>query len=320
MPLNGGTAQPGPTQSYNRVVIHSRPDVTSPTPGNAAARADATREGGPARAGCSSTTSPTAPPAGSSRRSSSTRSTRIPDRGENRPRAPRASSPPLDSRRFVGAISEPPSVCEAARHNTLDAYANHRCRCPQARAEQARANKHYRWRRARGASLFIPAVGTSRRIRAMQALGWTAAELGQRLGGSSASAVNLLARRDRVHVNTARNVAALYDDLSMTLGPSEQERRHARARGWPGPLAWDDESIDDPTAKPTRLRLAKKREAPDPVAVERALAGEQLPLWPADQLEVARRILAAGGGANQVAKTLRMSGTYARRLVEQVAS
>lgn len=125
----------------------------------------------------------------------------------------------------------------------------------QADAERLarRAALAARYRRARylGEVLSLPSTGTARRLRALMALGWPARELAARLG-CTAARVSALARPDRpvVFASTAARVTALYDDLSMTVGPSAITRVRGQRAGWPPPLAWDDADLDDPATAP----------------------------------------------------------------------
>jgi hypothetical protein len=59
-------------------------------------------------------------------------------------------------------------------------------------------------------------------------------------------------KSSRVHRGTAGQVARVYDELAMTPGPSTRARDAAARRGWVPPLAWDDDEIDDPQARPAR--------------------------------------------------------------------
>lgn len=98
----------------------------------------------------------------------------------------------------------------------------------------------------------IDAVGTQRRMQALAALGWSLSEQARRLGRTVANYAQIL-KRDRVSVRTARDVRALYAELSM-MPPVAQwpgngvirARNEARRRGWLPPLAWDDDLIDLP--------------------------------------------------------------------------
>ena len=105
-------------------------------------------------------------------------------------------------------------------------------------------------------------VGTRRRIQALCRMGWSQGYIAERLG-VKISAVNAYAstNRPRVSVRTARRIANLYDELSMIEGPVSKARGWAEKRGWQPPLAWDDESIDDPSAAPFAERGPGIRQA-----------------------------------------------------------
>jgi hypothetical protein len=81
--------------------------------------------------------------------------------------------------------------------------------------------------------LLIDSTGTIRRIQALVALGWPMAVLGERRGVTGRNLHRLLSQT-RVHRDTAANIAALYDELSMTIGPSQRSRYLARGNGWAG--------------------------------------------------------------------------------------
>lgn len=98
----------------------------------------------------------------------------------------------------------------------------------------------------RGIKGHVPALGTMRRLQALQRIGYTRADLKRRLQMNYPGSWQPL-----VHEHKAARVAALYRELSRKPGPSAQARERARAAGWPSPAAWDD--IDDPTAKPQGL-------------------------------------------------------------------
>lgn len=105
----------------------------------------------------------------------------------------------------------------------------------------------------------VDRAGTQRRLRALVALGWTARHLATRLRMSSRTMHQLLADDPaRVRASTRARVAALHDELAMTLPPpsrgTTRARRIAARRGWAPPLAWDDDTIDDPAACPSPIR------------------------------------------------------------------
>lgn len=111
-----------------------------------------------------------------------------------------------------------------------------------------------------GAAALVPAVGTQRRLQALVAIGWPQARLADRMGMLPGNFGRVISGPDLVRVSTARRAAALYDEL-WSAPPAEttavqrqaatRARNHARRHGWAPPLAWDDDAIDDPTARPT---------------------------------------------------------------------
>jgi hypothetical protein len=139
----------------------------------------------------------------------------------------------------------------------------------------------------------VDATGTRRRLQALAAIGWPTGQLGPILNRDT----RVIARTrsaEFVTARTAREVKAAYDRLWDQTPPMEtwgDRNAAARARnlaarnGWAKPMDWDD--IDDPNAKPYRAR----GHAPvtvDPVAVERALKGDEVRLNPAEVNEVVR--------------------------------
>ncbi len=118
-------------------------------------------------------------------------------------------------------------------------------------------------------------TGTRRRIQALIAAGWNITALAQRLGTSNHALGQRLRLGDRVHVDTAAKVRALYDELWDVPPPAgtqwermsaTRSRLMAERNGWPPPLAWDDghgpHGIDNPAATPDlgdRVRRPNRR-------------------------------------------------------------
>lgn len=97
----------------------------------------------------------------------------------------------------------------------------------------------------------VCSVGTARRLQALSALGWPQTVLAEELGVAQQAAARLIgAARPTVQAGTARAVAALFDRLSMTPGPSRSALLRAERKGWARPLEWDDDVIDNPQAAP----------------------------------------------------------------------
>lgn len=100
-------------------------------------------------------------------------------------------------------------------------------------------------------SVLVDSVGTVRRLQALAALGWSCGALAERLGTTSRALQPVVAGRTKhVKAQRARAVRDLYDALSMTVGQSARTVTAARRNGWVAPLAWDDDTIDDPAALP----------------------------------------------------------------------
>lgn len=111
-------------------------------------------------------------------------------------------------------------------------------------------------------SALIDATGTHRRIQALVAAGWSLSKIALRLGVQPANMSTTMSRT-RLYASTVRAVRGLYDELwdcpSPAGTPGEraartQAYRFAAERGWAPPLAWDDETIDDPEARPSGVR------------------------------------------------------------------
>lgn len=96
----------------------------------------------------------------------------------------------------------------------------------------------------------VPAVGAKRRIRALVAIGHPMPQLRKQLGGYDPST---LITRDYTSITKQvwDNINTLYNQLWDTPGPSTRAASNAAKKGWPPPLAWDDDTIEDPTARPT---------------------------------------------------------------------
>lgn len=138
-----------------------------------------------------------------------------------------------------------------------------------------------------GPTALVDATGTRRRLQALIAQGWSRARIAERLN-THPDVISRYTRRARVTAAVVRAVRALYEDLWDVKPPEDGDaaaaRRHAAANGWLPPLAWDDETIDDPGAGPAHGQDS----GIDEIAVERALAGDTVPLTPAEITEVVR--------------------------------
>ena len=209
-------------------------------------------------------------------------------------------------------------------HATIGGYTNLRCRgehCTRAWREY-HATRRVRAARAQWGqaeplpSDLLPSVGTVRRLQALARIGYGSAQL-QPLLGTHAGDIRTVrrGRYERTRRATADAVARIYDQLSGTPAVHPKARRTrllAERKGWLPPLAWDDDTIDDPAAQPctgTGVSLVK---APrfDEVAVERIMAGRPPATFTvAERREAVRLLTARGYSAQEIAARI---GTTAR--------
>ena len=154
----------------------------------------------------------------------------------------------------------------------------------------------------------VPRIGAVRRVQALLAMGWPHHALGA--AGITHSAQIIGAAGDLITVGRWRQVRDVYDQLSMTPGPSPETRGWAAKLGYPPPLAWDEESIDDPTATPQRAATATATspgdEVVDVVAVARAAATPAAPgSLTANERHAVVRVMASRGASDaQIAEHL----------------
>lgn len=204
------------------------------------------------------------------------------------------------------------------RCGTPAGYTAHRRRHePTCRAcKDAQAAWQYRYEARRylaGGSVMLNGVGVHRRIHALARIGWSYPMLAARLG-LVGSAVHQFTRSATVTPATYARVAALYDELWDKPGPSNWVRAYAERQGWPPPLAWDDDSIDDPKARPN-LGLGDNRRKPiDEIAVGRAMRGDAVALTPDERTEAVRRLKAQGFSLRETSERLHI----AKRSVERI--
>lgn len=149
----------------------------------------------------------------------------------------------------------------------------------------------------------VPATGTVRRLQALVALGYSISALGRALDVNRGNMSGLMTVA-AVTRRRADQVAELYDAWSMRL-PAETNQRerisasrarnHARAHGWPPPLAWDDDALDNADARPHTATAAADPGALDEAAIERRRTGDRtVKLTRPEQAELVARMHSAG--------------------------
>lgn len=167
-----------------------------------------------------------------------------------------------------------------------------------------------------GAVIRVDPTGTRRRLQALVATGWSGSKLAGLLGRNPANFIPVISGGRNVGAATARAVAEMYERLSMTPPPqvthgdkiaASRARRWASNRGWPPPLAWDDDQLDDPAATP-HTEAAAENEA-DFAAVARFLDGDRtVTLTHAERVDVARQLTLRGWSNNRIMRELRLNG------------
>lgn len=172
-----------------------------------------------------------------------------------------------------------------------------------------------------GARVGVDATGTHRRLQALVAAGWSQSQLAVRLGMNRSNFGTML-QRNKVGSCTVRAVRALYAELADVPPPetthrekiaASQARNYAKSRGWLAPAWWDDDQLDGTAA--TQPAVADIDV--DEVAVERAMAGERVPLTKEERAEAIRRMVAAGATVTDIARALGLNGTNAQRYVTE---
>ncbi|WAJ48034.1 hypothetical protein OK015_28720 (plasmid) [Mycobacterium sp. Aquia_216] len=126
------------------------------------------------------------------------------------------------------------------------------------------------------------ALGTRRRVRALVAAGYTPSMLSHELGITPKNTYTLFSHCDEVPAAIAHAVADLFDRLEMTPGPSDRARILAHKLRWAPPLAWDEDSIDDPNSDPAPAATKP------PTFAERYRELRELGVH--DELAIARRL------------------------------
>lgn len=150
---------------------------------------------------------------------------------------------------------------------------------------------------------FVPRIGAVRRVQALLAIGWRHEDITAAMPTHTRAHLILSQHGPFVTRTTHDAVVAAYDALSMRPGQSDVTRKRALAAGFAPPLAWDDETIDDPAAEPQGVS-DDVEDRIDEVAVERAVAGRPVRLTRAERDLALPRMAAAGMSDHVVAGLL----------------
>jgi hypothetical protein len=170
----------------------------------------------------------------------------------------------------------------------------------------------------------VDSTGTVRRIQALIALGWSQSKIAGRLGIAPGNFTPLVHGRTGVTAARDRAVRALYEEWSMRLPPQDEwrdkiaasrSRSYAARHGWLPPLAWDDETLDDPNASPLTAPLTEVDL--DEAAVMRRMNGEKaVHLNVLEQAEVVRRMQAGGHSQAEIERRTGINPHRALRVKE----
>ncbi|WP_392750618.1 helix-turn-helix domain-containing protein [Streptomyces sp. LN590] len=98
---------------------------------------------------------------------------------------------------------------------------------------------------------YVDATGTIRRIRALVAVGHSIKAVAEAVGIHKTSLGRIVNHEHaRLTARHAQSVARVYKRLSTLQGDSAHARMRAARLGWAPPAAWDDDTLDDPSATP----------------------------------------------------------------------
>lgn len=211
--------------------------------------------------------------------------------------------------------------CSAPRHDATG-YQRYGCRCEAGRLAQRRYFKARELAALAGIPARVPNVGTVRRVEALAWMGWSRRDV-ETAAGLGQTTLDLVKRRPSglVYRGTAEAVAAVYDGLAARHGGNAQTARWARRNGWVPPLGWDDDTIDDPAAKPAHAASVGRLRDPyvDETAVDVWLHGDDtIPLTRVERLEVFRHLIATGVSKSAAAARLSVSWQDADRMLHQI--
>ena len=158
----------------------------------------------------------------------------------------------------------------------------------------------------------VSALGSQRRIQALQAIGYGRHRIAVEMGYNNGGALTYLMQADTLLVATAAKIAEVYDRLSMTIpqgvGPT-RARTWAKKHGYAPPLAWDDIDRDERPRGMERDRGRNPNDI-DPVIIDRLLLGERINATRAEKEQAMRRWIADGKPA---VRLCRMHGWHEGR-------
>lgn len=165
----------------------------------------------------------------------------------------------------------------------------------------------------------IDSVGFRRRAQALVAVGYSLSRIADELG-IERSNFGLMIERPGITVRHMRAMIELYDrwwdtdPLAGLADPATKRgvtmaRRMAAKQGWPRPMDWPDDAIDDPNYRPD----VDGEEFVDEIAVDLACRGERgVRLSPAERQMAVDQLTEKGVSAKEISRLL---GTTSRTVV-----
>lgn len=105
------------------------------------------------------------------------------------------------------------------------------------------------------ASTKVPAIGSLRRIQALNCAAWPTKTIAKRLGLTGLN----LSTKKQVTKGTADRIDEVYREWKDVTGPSARTATWAANQGFVPSRYWDAETIDDPSATPAMGRPARAR-------------------------------------------------------------
>jgi lambda repressor-like predicted transcriptional regulator len=145
----------------------------------------------------------------------------------------------------------------------------------------------------------LTTIGTIRRVQALHHLGYSCAAIAREAGCHKETLTEMLGGRDVATHRLRKAIADAHNRLWATPCPDSPrvtmraKNRAIRAK-WAPTQAWDDETIDDPAAKPVGLTGRYiVGDYIDEAAVLRRMAGDRVTLTKEERIEVVRRLRAA---------------------------
>jgi hypothetical protein len=207
----------------------------------------------------------------------------------------------------------PGSDCTGTRHGTYSAVRQNGCRCPDGLQDRYRYEKRQTSGRLQPA--MVDGTGTTRRLQAMNALGYGCYYLATRLDSDRKYVRRLMdGDKTQVHRTTSAAIKELYRDLvdkpakwnpdyypHMTAAEREARialtARGAERHGYLLPGRWGDGAIDDPQAGPESDGRSGHGQRPNGDAVRELIRMGS----PADDIRQTYRAIPAAERAGVVA-------------------